>query len=93
MTLNATRTRPYVDPHPITEIQKDAIDHRKKRFEERRKAIDELVSKSNSKKPDIMYWTMVYDLEMAPTITGRALLLESGIIPTGIGRRSGRPGR
>ena len=79
-TTIATRTRPYTDPHPIPTIQADAIARRDEHFATRRTRIADLV-RDNPQEPDEFYWTMVYDLEHAPTVTSRARLLEHGIIP------------
>lgn len=79
-TTIATRTRPYTDPHPIPTIQADAIARRDEHFATRRTCIADMV-RDNPQEPDEFYWTMVYDLEHAPTVTSRARLLEHGIIP------------
>ena len=79
-TAIATRTRPFTDPHPIPTIQADAIARRDEHFATRRTRIADLV-RDNPQEPDEFYWTMVYDLEHAPTVTSRARLLEHGIIP------------
>lgn len=79
MTI-ATRTRPFTDPHPISAIRADAIARRDEHFATRRTCIADMV-RDNPQEPDEFYWTMVYDLEHAPTVTSRARLLEHGIIP------------
>lgn len=79
-TTIATRTRPFTDPHPISAIRADAIARRDEHFATRRNRIADLV-RDNPQEPDEFYWTMVYDLEHAPTVTSRARLLEYGIIP------------
>lgn len=79
-TAIATRTRPFTSPHPVANIQADAIARRDEHFAIRRTCIADLV-RDNPQEPDEFYWTMVYDLEHAPTVTARARLLEHGIIP------------
>jgi len=79
-TTLATRTRPFTSPHPVANIQADAIARRDEHFAMRRTRIADLV-RDNPQEPDEFYWTMVYDLEHAPTVTSRARLLEHGIIP------------
>ena len=76
----AIRTRPYIDPHPTASIKRDAIRDRDQHFATRKERIADLV-RNNPKEPDEFYWTMVYDLEHAPTVTSRKRLLEHGIIP------------
>lgn len=80
-TLIATRTRPYVDPHPASALQATAISQRDAMFAERNRAIKRLASENKDTNPSEFYWTMVYDTQHAPEVTGRARLLESGIIP------------
>jgi hypothetical protein len=50
---------------------------------ERRSEIDRLVAEAAARGEDAerAYWTMVYDHEMAPPATSRALLLEHRIVP------------
>lgn len=76
----ATRTRPFTDPHPIPTIQLDALARRETFLTERKERIAQLV-KDNDSHGDEFYWTMVYDLDEAPTTTGRAQLLVHGIVP------------
>lgn len=80
MPDTATRTRPYTSPHPIARLQANAIATRDQHFATRQTCIADMV-RDNPQEPDEFYWTMVYDLEHAPTVTGRARLLEHGIIP------------
>jgi len=75
----ATRTRPYASPHRITAIQQQAIEMREEHFSNRTKAIDDMARADPS--ADRFHWTLVYDLEKAPEVTGRQRLLECGIIP------------
>jgi hypothetical protein len=77
----ATRTRPYTDPHPTIRIQEDALQRQRERFAERKRAISRLVAEAPSDQKEIFHWTLVYDLEQAPLITSRELLLTQGIIP------------
>jgi len=76
----AVRTRPYTSPHPISRLQADAIALRDQHFATRRTCIADML-RDNPQEPDEFYWTMVYDLEHAPTVTARQRLLEHGIIP------------
>jgi hypothetical protein len=77
----ATRTRPYVDPHPIARIHEDALARRNQRHLERKQKIKDLVSSASPDNRDVFFWTMQYDLEHAPLVTARTLILEQGIIP------------
>lgn len=79
MTI-ATRTRPFTSPHRIDKIRQHAIEMREEHFSTRQKCIDDMV-RDNPTEPDRFYWTLVYDMEHAPNVTGRQRLLESGIIP------------
>ena len=79
MTI-ATRTRPFTSPFPIEPIQQHAIDLRDSHFANRKTNIAKLVAE-NPNEPDEFYWTMVYDLEHAPTVSSRQRLLEYGIVP------------
>jgi hypothetical protein len=79
-TTTATRTRSFTDPHPIPSIQLDALVRRETFLTERKERIAQLV-KDNDSHGDEFYWTMVYDLDEAPTTTGRAQLLVHGIVP------------
>lgn len=79
-TTLAIRNRPFSDPHPISSLQASAIAKRDLLFSERRTAISRLV-RENPTNPDEFYWTMVYDMQQAPTLTARSRLLEAGIIP------------
>jgi hypothetical protein len=76
----AIRTRPYIDPHPTDSIKRDAIRDRDQHFATRKACIADMV-RDNPQEPSEFYWTMVYDLEHAPTVTSRKRLLEHGIIP------------
>lgn len=80
-TTFAARTRPFTSPHRIKEIQYDAVKRKQDFIKQRTKCIEDLV-KDNPSEPDKFYWTMVYDMEHAPSTTGRAQLLEFGIVPT-----------
>ena len=80
MTI-ATRTRPFSSPHPIARIQSEAIAKRDQYFSERKAGIAALMREHEAKPSEEFEWTMVYDLEHAPTVTSRARLLEYGIIP------------
>ena len=77
----ATRTRPYTDPHPTTRIQEDALHRQRERIAERKRAISRLVAEAPADQKEIFHWTLVYDLEQAPLVTSRELLLTQGIIP------------
>lgn len=77
----AVRTRPFTSPYPIDSLRADAVAHRKDYNKKRKAEIKRLISTAPSDKKEEFYWTMVYDLELAPTSTTRALLLEQGIIP------------
>jgi hypothetical protein len=77
----ATRTRPFTCPHQIADLQAEALSTRKQFVAERKTKIAELVKSASPEDKDEFYWTMIYDLEMAPKTTGRAQLLESGIVP------------
>lgn len=81
-TTFATRTRPFTSPHPVSSIQADARARRAESFATRKSEIKRLVSSAPADNRDEFYWTMVYDLEHAPLVTCRFLLLEHGIIPT-----------
>lgn len=76
----AARTRPFTDPHHIPTIQLDALVRREAFLTERKKRIASM-TKAGSDEGDEFYWTMIYDLEEAPTTTGRAQLLVHGIVP------------
>jgi hypothetical protein len=78
-TTTATRTRPFTSPHRVDPIRQQAIEIREEHFSNRKKAIDDMARSDPTQ--DRFYWTMVYDLEHAPSVTGRQRLLESGIIP------------
>lgn len=78
MTI-ATRTRPFTSPHRIDKIRQHAIEMREEHFSTRQRRIDDMMRSDQSK--DRFYWTLVYDMEHAPNVTGRQRLLESGIIP------------
>jgi hypothetical protein len=81
-TTFATRTRPFTSPHPIDNIRSEAVADRDQRTRARTARIKSLVASAPSDNKDEFYWTMVYDLEEAPLVTCRRLLLEHGIIPT-----------
>ena len=76
----AARTRPFISPYNIAALQSEAVQHRNDYDNERKKEIKRLISDAPSDNKEEFYWTMVYDLEMAPTCTTRALLLEQGIV-------------
>jgi len=80
-TTFATRTRPFTSPYPIDNIQSEAVASRDQRNRERAARIKSLVASAPSHNKDEFYWTMIYDLEEAPTMTARSMLLEHGIIP------------
>jgi len=80
-TTFAKRTRPFTSPHNIKSLVAEAKKTRKDFMAQRKETIADLV-KNNPSEPDEFYWTMVYDLEHAPSTTGRAQLLEFGIVPT-----------
>lgn len=48
-------------------------------IKQRQEAIDKLVSDAEGNMKDRAYWSLVYDLEMAPVVTNRSLLAEIGI--------------
>ena len=79
-TTFASRTRPFTSPHPVKELQKDAVKRKKDFLKQRTADIDNLL-KNNPGDQDKQYWSMVYDLEHSPPTTGRAQLLEFGIVP------------
>ena len=78
----AKRTRPFTSPHFLTELQADARDLRLSFAATRKEEIAKLIKSAPPEDKDEFYWTMIYDLEMAPTTTGRAQILEFGIVPT-----------
>ena len=80
-TAFASRTRPFTSPHPIKQLKQDIVKLKKQRFLERDYRIAELIESAPSDNKDRMYWSMVYDLEEAPTVTGRQMILEYGIVP------------
>jgi hypothetical protein len=80
-TTFATRTRPFTSPYPIDNIRSEAVASRDQRNRERAARIKSLVAAAPSDNKDEFYWTMIYDLEEAPTMTARSMLLEHGIIP------------
>lgn len=80
-TAFAARNRPFASPHPIKQLKQDIVKLKKQRFLERDYRIAELIESAPSDNKDRMYWSMVYDLEEAPTVTGRQMILEHGIIP------------
>jgi hypothetical protein len=80
-TAFASRTRPFTSPHPIKQLKKEITELKKQRFYERDCRINQLVESADSDNKDRMYWSMVYDLEEAPTVTGRQMILEHGIVP------------
>ncbi len=59
-----------------------ALQGRAIRLAERERAIDEMCARETpaGHEPDRMYWTMVYDFEMAPRTNGRTMLIEVGIL-------------
>ena len=81
-TTFAARTRPYTSPHPITDLQADARNLRASFADTRKQEIARLIKSAPPEDKDEFYWTMIYDLEMAPSTTGRAQILEYGIVPT-----------
>jgi len=80
-TAFAARNRPFTSPHPIKQLKQDIVKLKKQRFLERDYRIAELIESAPSDNKDRMYWSMVYDLEEAPTVTGRQMILEHGIVP------------
>lgn len=80
-TAFAVRTRTFSDPHPITRLRDDAVARRNQRHFERKQKIKDLVSNAPADNRDVFFWTLQYDLELAPQITAREQLLEEGIIP------------
>ena len=79
MTAFAVRQRSFSDPHPVADIQADAI-KRRTDFEAKRSAeIQRLMEETPG--TDRYSATLMYDLELAPSTTGRAILLEHGIVP------------
>ena len=64
-------------------MAEEVIGTRRRMHADRARRIDELVAKARASGgiEDRFHWTLVYDLEMAPLTTGRALLLEHRIIP------------
>jgi hypothetical protein len=80
-TTFATRTRPFTSPYPIDNIRSEAVASRDQRNRARDARIKSLVASAPSHNKDEFYWTMIYDLEEAPTMTARSMLLEHGIIP------------
>lgn len=81
-TTFAARTRPYTSPHPVTDLQADARNLRASFAATRKQEIARLIKSAAPEDKDEFYWTMIYDLEMAPSTTGRAQILEYGIVPT-----------
>ena len=81
-TTFAARTRPFTSPHPIERLQEDARHNRNHFTSLRKSKIAELVKSASPDDRDEFYWTMIYDLEMAPSTTGREQILEFGIVPT-----------
>lgn len=79
MTAIAVRKRPFHDPHPVGELKAQALRERERADDRRTAEIDRLARENPEQ--DRMYWTLLYDLEHAPCITARALLLEHGIVP------------
>ena len=85
MTAFAVRQRSFSDPHPVADIQADAI-KRRKDFEAKRSAeIQRLMEETPG--TDRYSATLMYDLELAPSTTGRAILLEHGIVSSTHRRR------
>jgi hypothetical protein len=64
-------------------MAEEVIGTRRRMHADRARRIDELVAKARASGgiEDRFHWTLVYDLEMAPLTTGRALLLEHRIVP------------
>ncbi len=81
MTAIAARRRLFADPHPVEDLKARAIESRRRFESMRNDRIDELVARAPDGSRDRTYWTLVYDLEHAPTTSGRAILLEHGIVP------------
>jgi hypothetical protein len=81
------RRRQVRVPDNAAEIERAARAARERRAEvarEREQAIDRLVAAAVDRgdaDTDRTYWTMVHDFEMAPPTSGRAMLLEQGIVP------------
>jgi len=67
----------------LAQLAREARDSRAAQMAERTVRIDELVADavSSGGETDRFYWTLVYDMEMAPSTTGRAMLLEHQIVP------------
>ena len=80
-TTFATRNRPFTPPYNVTPIAREAAARRKSRECDRAEAIKSLVSSAPVDNKDEFYWTLVYDTERAPSVTGREMILEYGIIP------------
>jgi len=67
----------------LAQLAREASEMRKSQTAERVTRIDELVASAadSGGDTDRFYWTLVYDMEMAPNTTGRAMLLEHQIVP------------
>lgn len=79
MTAFAIRQRSFHDPHPVDSLKARALEARKE-FEAKRSAeIKRLMEETPG--TDKFAATLMYDLELAPNTTGRAVLLEHGIVP------------
>lgn len=80
----ASRIRPYTSPHPVARLQAQAIQMRDAHFDERKRRIASLVADARRNEDSIhdeFHWTLVYDMELAPNVTGRQRVLEQGIVP------------
>jgi hypothetical protein len=81
------RHRKVRTPDNAVEIERAAQAARERRADaarDRERAIDRLVKAAVERGDadiDRAYWTMVHDFEMAPPTSGRAMLLEQGIVP------------
>ncbi|MFO0963965.1 MAG: hypothetical protein U0625_13815 [Phycisphaerales bacterium] len=66
------------------ELARAAIAARGQVLAQRTQRIDELVAQARERgegHADREYWTLIYDLEMAPSMTGRGMLLEQQLVP------------
>ena len=72
-----------LDQARLAQLAREATALRKAQTSERSARIDELVAtaRDSGGDTDRFYWTLVYDMEMAPSTTGRAMLLEHHIVP------------
>jgi hypothetical protein len=76
-----------VRSQPLTATAQAAVEAARARRQalvgRRKQAVDGMceAERREGRTPDRMYWTMVYDFEMAPETNGRTLLLELGVVP------------